>query len=508
MNLATLWRWRGALMGVGVAVLAGILRLTSLSQPVALVFDEVFYARGAYSLTALGFEGDWTGEDEAFAQGDTSGLTTDGDFVVHPMVGKLLIAVGIDLFGATPFGWRVVGAVLGTALAVLVAFVARRLFRSTLWGTVAGVLVAVDGVAIVLSRTALLDGFLAFFVVLGFALLLEDRDATRGRLDRLAAADRRGRGLADDGATGALPGFGPRTGIRWWRLAAIAAFALAASTKWSGLYFAAAFLLLSVLWDALDRRSLGYERWAIGALARAVPAGVATVVITLAIYVGTWANWFVTRGSYGRSWAQEHPGEGAAWLPDALASFVHYHQQMWTFHTGLTTEHTYMSNPWLWLIQYRPTAFFFEDAPDADCGAERCVSAIHALGNPLIWWLGTAAVGWAVWRVLRRGDMLAATVSLGVLAGWVPWLPYAYRTIFTFYSVAFAPFMVLTLVWALRRIAQPERLGGDWSRRGVLVAGFAVAAILVVSGFFIPLWTGHPVPFRYWQLHMWLPSWV
>lgn len=490
-------------MATGVAVLAGILRLTDLGWPRALVFDEVFYARGAYSLTVLGYEGDWGDDNGAFVNGDFSALSPEGDFVVHPMVGKLLIALGIQTFGVTPFGWRIVGAILGTAVAVMIALIARRLFRSTVWGAVAGVLVAVDGASIVLARTALLDGFLAFFVVAGFGLLVIDRDRTRALLDRAAARDQ-----AAFGSDLPLPGPGPRTGVRWWRLAAIVTFGLAASCKWSGLYFAAAFLVLSVIWDAADRRSVGYSQWLRGAFVKAVPAALATAAIVPVVYVSTWANWFLTDGSYARQWAQENPGQGVTWLPDSLNSLLHYHQQMWTFHTGLTTEHTYMSNPWGWLLQWRPTAFFFEDAPGADCGADRCVSAIHALGNPIIWWLATAALGWALWRVVRHRDLLALTVSVGVLAGWVPWLPYAYRTIFTFYAVAFAPFMVLTLVWALTRIAQPDRLAGGWSRQGTLIAGFIVAAILVISAFFVPLWTGSPIPFWYWQTHMWLPSWV
>lgn len=502
MNLGTLHRHRAALMALGVGLLAALLRLAHLSAPNALVFDEVFYARGAFSLSELGYEADWESDEGGFVQGDYSAMNPDeGDFVVHPMVGKLLIALGIEVFGAHPLGWRIVGALLGVALAVLVALTARRLFRSTLWGGVAGVLIAVDGEAIVLARTALLDGFLAFFVVLGFFLLVVDRDRTARRLRERAAEDRALYG------PGTMPGMGPRTGVRWWRLAAIVAFALAASTKWNGLYFAAAFLVLSVVWDLVERRSLGYAQWFAGGFLRAVPAGLATVVLVPVIYVGTWANWFLTDGSYGRFWAQDNPGEGISWLPEALRSLVHYHQQMWTFHTGLTTEHNYMSNPWLWLLQWRPTAFYFEDV-DAACGAERCVSAIHGLGNPLIWWAGTAALGWALWRTLRHRDLLALTVAAGVLAGWVPWLPYAYRTIFTFYSVAFAPFVVLTLVWALRRIAQPDRLDGDFSRRGVLMVGIFLAAVLVVSAFFIPLWTGDPVPYRYWHLHMWSSSWV
>ncbi|WP_062379709.1 dolichyl-phosphate-mannose--protein mannosyltransferase [Demequina pelophila] len=529
MTYAALYRWRGALMLAGVALIAGMVRMLSLSHPHALVFDEVYYARGGYSLTVLGYEGDWTGDGQAMVDGDYSGLSTEGDYVVHPMVGKLLIALGIQLFGANPVGWRIVGAVLGTVMCVLVAVLARRLLRSTLWGGVAGVLLALDGQAIVMSRVAVLDGYAAFFIVLAAWLLVLDHDAALRRLTAGAARDRerlRARTLVPAGGGGdgeatrasspvtgddapaRLPGMGPGLGVRWWRLAGIVALALGASVKWSTLYYAAAFLVLSVVWDLVERRRAGYAGWFWGAGLRAIPAALATVVVMPLVYVATWANWFLTDGSYGRQWAAQNPGQGVTWLPDALNSLWHLQQQWWRFHNGLTTEHTYMSNPWLWLVQQRPTAFYFEDVPEAACGAERCVSAIHALGNPLIWWLGTLALGWAIWRVVRHRDMLAATLAVGVLAGWVPWLPYAYRTIFTFYTVTIAPFMVLVLVWALRRVAQPERLDGGWSRRGTVVAAVAVALCVLVAAFFLPLWTGDPVPYEYWRLHMWMSSWV
>src|SRR5690606_4593269 len=111
------------------------------------------YVRGAYSLLHLGYEGDWEKDEGTFAQGDYSKLATDGDYVVHPMVGKLLIALGMRVAGVNPFGWRLAAAVVGILTVLVVALLVRSMLRSTLWGGVAGVLLAVDGEAIVLSRT-------------------------------------------------------------------------------------------------------------------------------------------------------------------------------------------------------------------------------------------------------------------------------------------------------------------------------------------------------------------
>lgn len=503
-----LWRWRVAMMLSVVGVVAAILRFVGLSTPNALVFDEVFYVRGAYSLLQYGYEGDWSGDNDWFAEGNYSGLATDGDFVVHPMVGKLLIALGMKTFGNNPFGWRVTTALFGTAACVILALIARHLLRSTLWGGVAGLLLAIDGVSVVLSRTALLDNYLAFFVLAGFGLVLADRARMRRRIFATADAERARRGLSEFEP---IPGWGPRVGIHWWRWAAVVMFGLAIGTKWSGMYFAAAFLVLSVIFEMADRRSAGFGRWFLAAGVRAIPTAIGSVVLMLGVYLLTWWNWFVTGGSWDREWAQNHPGEGLTWLPESLRSLVFYHKQMWDFHTSLTSEHNYMSSPYGWILQLRPTAFFFRDAEGVDCGATRCVNAIHALGHPFIWWAGAAALAYALWRVVRHLDLMALTVSLGILAGWVVWFPYAYRTIFTFYSVAFAPFVVLTLTWALRRIALPNALAGyagidRYSRGGSLAVAAFLAVCLIFAGFFLPIWTGMAIPYEYWQTHMWVPN--
>ena len=192
---------------------------------------------------------------------------------------------------------------------------------------------------------------------------------------------------------------------------------------------------------------------------------------------------------------------------------------MWGFHQGLTTEHGYQAHPLGWPVQWRPTSFFYESPVPAQtvCGADSCSSAVTAIGNPVLWWLASAAALAAVWWLVRYRDWRAAAALSGVVAGWVPWLGLAHRTIFTFYTVAFAPWMVLLVTWGLARVlALPDDGDGpppgparDARRRAGITATVAVLVVVaVVSAFFLPLWTAHPVPYWFWRLHIWLPTWV
>lgn len=505
-------RLLGWLWPLAVTALGGVLRFWRLGEPHRLVFDETYYVKQAYSLLALGFEAVW-GDDAnaAFEAGDTSLLGTKPEYVVHPPVGKWLIALGMHLGGGveSSFAWRLASAVAGTLAVLLVARAGRRLFASTAMGALAGLLLAVDGEAIVHSRTGLLDNFLMVFVLGAFAALLVDRERARRRLADLAA-------VAID--AGEPLRYGPALGPRWWRLLAAVLLGLATGTKWSGIYFVVVFGLMSVVWDATARRAVGVRRWPLGWFARdAVPAGLSVVTVTLGVYLATWTGWFRSEGAWRRQWAEGHPGEGVQWLPPALRSLWQYHVEMWHFHTTLTSEHTYAAHPLGWIVQWRPTSFFYPDSVSKDltsaesivaCGAERCSQAITSLGNPVLWWAGAAALVVAVViGLLRWRDWRAFAAISGTLAGWLPWFAYAHRTIFTFYSIAFTPWVVLTLVWAVDafwRTAGDER-GRRLTRRWIVGL---VALIVVVSAFFYPIWTAWVIPYDLWRLHMWLPSWI
>ncbi|WP_225755338.1 dolichyl-phosphate-mannose--protein mannosyltransferase [Actinotalea sp. Marseille-Q4924] len=494
----------GWVVTLAVTAVGAGLRLPALDRPPTLVFDETYYVKDAWTLVSLGYEAQWPGDkdevDAAFASGDVDAYSTEPSYVVHPPVAKLLIGLGMRLVGAdTAVGWRIAAALTGVLAVLLVTRVGMRLLGSVWAGGLAGLLLALDGSAIVHSRTSLLDGFLMVLVLGAFAALLVDRDVARARLRRLTAPPR------------APSRWGPSLGPRPWRLLAGVLLGLAVGTKWSALTFVAVLGLLTVGWDAAARHAAGARRPVLGALARdAAPALVSTVGVGAVAYLASWTSWFRSPGAYGRQWAAAHPGEGVTWLPEAMRSLVKYHQDMWGFHTTLTAEHSYAAHPAGWLLQLRPTSFFYQ-APEpaqALCGAERCSQAVTSLGNPLLWWLATAAVVVCLWWVVRRRDPVAVACLVGLVAGWLPWFAYSERTIFTFYAVVLLPWLVLSLTYVAQRVLRWGARSPDRLPATRVVVGAALLAVVAVSLWFLPLWTGEVIPFRVWQMHMWLPGWV
>nr|WP_245993180.1 phospholipid carrier-dependent glycosyltransferase [Xylanimonas allomyrinae] len=499
-------------LGTGaILVLAAVTRLVHLGRPHSLVFDETYYVKDAFTLWRLGFEAQWPADpNPAFEAGHVETFLDQAAYVVHPQVGKWLIALGMELGGGatSSAAWRLANAVVGILAVLLVIRIARRLFSSTAMGLVAGLLMAVDGTSIVHSRVALLDQFLMFFVLVAFGCLLMDREWARRRLAERVAA-------IVDAAPAAHLRYGPRLGVRWWRLAAGVSLGLACGVKWSGIYFVAVFGVLTVLWDLSARRAAGIRRWWEDAIiADGVPAFLALVPTAALVYVATWWSWFATPGAYLRQWAAQNPGQGVTWLPEALRSLVHYHQQMWTFHTTLVSDHHYKSNPLGWIIQWRPTSFYWQPSDTGSGGcdvAPSCTSAITSLGNPLLWWLAALAIVAVVVLGATRRDWRALAVLSGTVAGWVPWVVtylQTQRTMFTFYTIAFTPFVVLTLVYVGVVALEHTEGRARERRRVVAVIAAVVVAICVVSAAFYPLWTAQQVPFDYWRNLIRLRSWV
>jgi dolichyl-phosphate-mannose--protein O-mannosyl transferase len=459
-----------------VTAIAALVRLWGIGFPAEKQFDEIYYATNGAEMLRQGYE-------------NNPGYM----FIVHPPLGKWLIAAGIAVFGDRSVGWRVPAAIAGTICVLLLVRIVRRMTRSTLLGCVAGLLLAVDGLSIVQSRFALLDIFVAVFVVAGFGCLVVDRDHVRARLARSPAA-------------GAL---GARVGWRPWRLAGGVLLGLSCGVKWSGIWFLAGFAVLSVLWDLGARRAAGLGQPVRATLIRDVPGAVGALgVAPVVAYLATWTGWFLGENSYDRHWADSNDGYWS-WLPGPLRSLLHYHWQMWDFHSGLSSPHSYQSSPWGWLVTGRPVLFYYPSKPaPTGCGAQTCVRTVLDVGTPALWWAFAPAVLWAGWIAVTRRDWRGWTVLVAFAAGWLTWFSIPGRTMFLFYMTPLVPFLVIGVTLALGAVLGSAQATERRRTLGLAAVCGYVALVVVNSVWLWPILSGQLITYQEWRARIWFPSWI
>ena len=259
---------------------------------------------------------------------------------------------------------------------------------------------SLDGLELVLSRTAILDIFVMFWVLAAFGMLVLDRDASRAKLVELTTAP--GADLSDGG---------PKLGIRWRRVLAGLFLGCACASKWNGIWFIFAFAAMSIAWDLGARRALGYGDRLRGVLRSDVKwLPVTFGIVPLAAYTAAWSGWFASSLGYDRNWAAFNGNHTPIW--STLDSWYQYQKAMLGFGLGLTSHAGYTSSPWSWLLVARPVSMFY-NTPDT-CGSAHCSQEVLAIGTPAIWWASIPALLFCLFWWISRRDWRAGAVLLAV----------------------------------------------------------------------------------------------
>ncbi len=433
-------------------ILAALTRLTWLSYPNQVIFDEVHFGKfiTAYCCTGERF------------------------FDIHPPHVKLMIAGVGRLFGyqggfdfkniGESYGqipvWplRLVPALSGVLLPLILFILMRQLGASIAAALLVGVAVVFDNALVIQSRVISLDGVLLA--------------ATFGSMTAFLAGVAR-----------------PSPKNMGWFVLCGALVGLAVGAKFTGLS-AAVMVTLLVLWQAgKEANAPSATTWLVRFLVITVSA--------LAIYsLGWWLHYALL----------PLPGSGDAWQTvsdNVVADTLAMHTIMFNANYNLTATHPHSSHWWTWPVMLRPVFYWQGVGP----------SAIYFLGNPVVWWGAallflTALVG-VMQSVLveRQGRRALAPAGWFLLAGFfivfgplmrVP------RALFLYHYVTPLVFSLLFGVWWLDSVPSDVTKRQMWKSQWLWpIIGLTVIGFI----FFSPITYGFTIPQWWWDHLFWLRTW-
>lgn len=418
-------------------------------------FDEIYHARTAYE----------------HIEGIVAYENT------HPPLGKLIIAIGIKLFGLNPFGWRIAGTLFGILMLPLMYLFAKRLFGRSVYAITATALFSVDFMHFTQTRIATIDVYGVFFIMLMFYFMHKYNKLSFYRVKLSATL---------------LPLF----------LAGLF-FGIGVASKWIVLYGGAglAVMLGISLYErykqyAAAKRVLGsndeqtphFMKEKLQHIVNVFPRyTIITLAVCLVFYI------VIPAAIYALSYIPVLTVMSEGYT---LQSLIDYQKHMFSYHSKLVSTHPFSSTWWEWPFMKRPVWYYSGDNMPAGLK-----STIVAMGNPVIWWAGIFAMLATIWISIKRRDKTIYTIWIAFLAQYIPWMLVT-RLTFLYHYFAMVPFIILSLVYIFKVLEERNE------KFKHLRNGFVLAAILLFIMFF-PALSGLTVKTWYVDYVLrWFPSWL
>ena len=372
--------------------------------------------------------------------------------ISHPPLGKLIIGLGIRIFGLVPFGWRFMGTLFGVLMVPAIYMFLSCMFGSTVVSACGSILLATDFMHFTQTRIATIDSFAVFFIILMYLFMY--RYVTDGKNRNLALS-----------------------GIF---------FGLGAASKWTCLYAGAG---LAVIWLAFwggkiisdkDDRKATFSSF----LKNCCFCLVFFVAIPGLIY-------YLSYYAYGT--AKGMTGPGMLFTREYLQTVLDNQSFMLTYHSGVNATHPYSSKWYQWILDIRPILYYLRYYSDGTR------SSFGAFVNPALCWGGLISILMLSFVAVRHRDNTAAFIVLGYLAQLVPWIPIS-RVLFEYHYFACTVFLVLAVGYLFNVMNNMK--SGKW-----YVIGFASLSALLFLLFY-PVISGLRVDSEAASAMLgWLPTW-
>ncbi len=405
-----------------------------LAAPVAsyksgTYFDEIYHARTAYEhINMVGSHYENT----------------------HPPLGKLLIGVGISIFGMNPFGWRFMGTLIGVLMVPLMYLLSKRMFKNSFLATCATLLLTFDFMHFAQTRIATIDSYAVFFIMLMYYFMyIFYEEAEQMPMKKIFAV------LAASGI----------------------AMGLGMASKWIDIYAGAG---LAVLFAVTMVRMYKHQKQGFFKKFTVICAWCVLVFV------------IVPFGIYYASYIPIHIADGSK---NFWADFWNYQSHMLSYHSNVVSDHPFASKWYEWPIMKRPIWYY-----NGKGLAEGRISSISSFGNPLVWWGGALALISLAITKIKAKDRRLSFIFIGFAAQYLPWI-FVSREVFIYHFFASVPFIILALTYVMKEICESFK----WGKKAV--AGY-IGAVLILFVMFYPVISGLEVSHTYGEALELFSSWV
>lgn len=361
-----------------------------------MYFDEIYHARTAYEYMHGMPIYEWT----------------------HPPLGKLIIGIGILIFGMKPFGWRIMGTIFGIAMVPVLYIFGKRLFKRSDYALLSAGLLSFDCMHYTQTRIATIDVYGVFFIILMFFFMYEFllqpycSSIIRYQLKPLLFC-----------------------GI---------AFSAGCSSKWIGCY-AGAGLAVLLFWRIIDeyfavknnnQLKKIFIRKTVSILLHCCAF---FLLIPAIIYYLSYIPYYVVDASYSETYG----------FKDSIKTLINNQKDMFNYHSTLTATHMCQSTWYQWPFTSKSVWFYVSAVEDK-------ISNISSTGNPAVWWISTiGTIGLIVERILKKVPRSHALrlLLVGIAANLGPWILVT-RCVFLYHFFATVPFIILCAVSLLYNLEQ------------------------------------------------------
>ncbi|MCI5892211.1 MAG: discoidin domain-containing protein [Clostridiales bacterium] len=387
----------------------------------------------------------------------------------HPPLGKLIMSVGIAIFGMTPFGWRVMGTTFGILMLPLMYIMLKKLFERTRYSVLGTLIFAFDFMHFSLTRLGTIDSYPVTFIIAMylFMFLFGKRvlDIAKNNPSDLSDKKTFWKLMKTLGLSGLMFGFGAAS--KWISIYAGAGLAVELLLIMIGVYIYLPQKMKNAFWSFLIKTC--------GCCI------VLFVVIPGAIYTLSYL-----------------PISMVDRYPNVFKCMLDNQKYMFNYHSGLQATHPYSSEWYQWPIDYRPLWAY---AAPVETVGEKNIGCISIFGNPLVFWSSIAAFLYTVVVGIIKRDKKVLFLVVGLMAQILPWV-FVKRCVFIYHFFASLPFLIMMIVYTLKDLE--ERFG--WFKH-ISNAFVVLCGLLFVA--FYPVLSGMTITKEYSNTWLkWFNTWV